>query len=169
MQVYNQDDCLAINGGSDTYFSGGLCSGGHGISIGSVSQGKTVSGVHVQNSRIENSANAIRIKTVQDATEGSVSNVTYQNIALSNITNFGLMIEQDYSKKTGGPSGHPTAGIPITDVTISNVTGTVAKKASPINVVCAKGGCDGWNVSGFNVTGGKPSEKCQNVPKGIQY
>lgn len=34
--VKNQDDCLAINSGTDISFTGGSCSGGHGLSIGSV-------------------------------------------------------------------------------------------------------------------------------------
>lgn len=166
--VYNQDDCLAINSGKNTFFSGGTCSGGHGISIGSVAQGSTVSGVHVENSHVVNSANGIRIKTVENATGGAVNNVTYTGITLENIRNFGMVIEQDYSKKTGGPSGHPTAGIPITDVTINNIRGSVAAKASPLNIVCAPGGCKDWHVSGFGVTGGRPSSKCQNVPAGLK-
>jgi len=31
--VKNQDDCLAINSGTDITFTGGTCSGGHGLSI----------------------------------------------------------------------------------------------------------------------------------------
>ena len=31
--VLNQDDCLAINKGSNIVFQGNTCSGGHGISI----------------------------------------------------------------------------------------------------------------------------------------
>lgn len=34
--IKNQDDCLAINSGTDIEFTGATCSGGHGISIGSV-------------------------------------------------------------------------------------------------------------------------------------
>lgn len=34
--VANQDDCLAINSGTTITFTGGSCTGGHGLSIGSV-------------------------------------------------------------------------------------------------------------------------------------
>lgn len=34
--VYNQDDCVAINSGTNIIFRNGYCSGGHGLSIGSV-------------------------------------------------------------------------------------------------------------------------------------
>lgn len=32
----NQDDCVAVNSGTNIEFTGGTCSGGHGLSIGSV-------------------------------------------------------------------------------------------------------------------------------------
>lgn len=34
--VYNQDDCVAINSGTDITFENSVCSGGHGLSIGLV-------------------------------------------------------------------------------------------------------------------------------------
>ena len=61
-KVYNQDDCVAINSGTDITFTGGLCSGGHGLSIGSVGgrSDNTVSGVTFSSSTVQNSANGIR-------------------------------------------------------------------------------------------------------------
>jgi polygalacturonase len=32
--VYNQDDCVAVNSGTNIVFTSGTCSGGHGLSIG---------------------------------------------------------------------------------------------------------------------------------------
>lgn len=34
--IQNQDDCLAINSGTSITFTGGTCSGGHGLSIGNI-------------------------------------------------------------------------------------------------------------------------------------
>lgn len=68
----NQDDCLAINKGSNIVFQRNTCSGGHGISIvsfdhelvlamkltritkGSISSDATVSGVIIQDNTITN-------------------------------------------------------------------------------------------------------------------
>ena len=50
--VKNQDDCLAINKGSNIVFTGNTCSGGHGISIGSISSDATVSGITITNNKI---------------------------------------------------------------------------------------------------------------------
>jgi len=84
--VYNQDDCLAVNSGTDITFSGAYCSGGHGISIGSVGgrDDNVVDTVTITNSQIVNSDNGVRIKTVYGAT-GSVKGVTYSGITLTNI------------------------------------------------------------------------------------
>jgi polygalacturonase len=163
--VKNQDDCLAINSGSDITFTGGSCSGGHGISIGSVGgrSDNDVKNVKILSSTIANSDNGVRIKTVYGAT-GSVSGVTYKDITLSNIAKFGIVIEQDY--QNGSPTGTPTAGVPITGLTVQNVVGTVAAKGTDVYILCAKGACSGWTWSGNSVTGGQKSSKCLNVPAG---
>lgn len=102
--VHNQDDCLAVNSGSDIMFTGGSCTGGHGLSIGSVGgrDNNDVSNVRIEKSSIAASQNGVRIKTVYGAT-GSVKNVTYSDITLSGITKYGIVIEQDY--ENGSPTG----------------------------------------------------------------
>ncbi|KAG8625366.1 hypothetical protein KVT40_007117 [Elsinoe batatas] len=163
--VKNQDDCLAINSGTDISFTDGTCSGGHGLSIGSVGgrDDNTVKNIVISNSKISNSQNGVRIKTVYDAT-GSVSNVTYSGITLSNITKYGIVLEQDY--ENGSPTGTPTTGVPITDLTLNGVTGSVSSSATPIYILCGKGSCSGWTWKGVAVTGGKKSTKCLNIPSG---
>jgi polygalacturonase len=92
--VYNQDDCVAINSGTNLYFSSTClasaharvvltgsvpdmyCNGGHGLSIGSVGgrSDNTVKNVTFVDSQILNSQNGVRIKAVSGAT-GSISGV----------------------------------------------------------------------------------------------
>jgi polygalacturonase len=85
--VYNQDDCLAVNSGTDITFTGGYCSGGHGLSIGSVGgrDDNVVDTVKILDSQIVNSDNGVRIKAVSGAT-GKITGVTYSNIKLSNVS-----------------------------------------------------------------------------------
>lgn len=161
--VKNQDDCLAINSGTNITFTGGTCSGGHGLSIGSVG-GRTnnvVKTVSITNSKISDSDNGVRIKTVSGAT-GSVSGVTYSGITLSNIAKYGIVIEQDY--ENGSPTGTATTGVPITDLTISKVSGTVASTGTNVYILCGKGSCSDWTWSSNSVKGGKTSSKCTNIP-----
>ncbi|KAK5124814.1 hypothetical protein LTR85_001527 [Meristemomyces frigidus] len=162
---YNQDDCVAINSGTGITFTGGTCSGGHGLSIGSVGgrSDNTVETILFENSEVKNSANGVRIKTVYDAT-GSVSGVTYKSITLSGITSYGIVIEQDY--KNGSPTGTPTTGVPITDLTLDGIEGTVESTATDIYILCGDGSCSDWTWESIDVTGGKTSTKCENIPSG---
>ena len=144
-------------------FTGGTCSGGHGLSIGSVGgrSDNDVENVTIENSSVSNSENGIRIKTVYDAT-GSVKGVTFKDIKLSGITKYGIVFEQDY--ENGSPTGTPTTGVPITDLTVSSVTGSVGSSATDIYILCGKGSCSDWTWSGVSITGGKKSSTCSNVP-----
>ncbi|KAJ1534542.1 hypothetical protein HK096_003722 [Nowakowskiella sp. JEL0078] len=103
--VANQDDCLAVNSGSNINFLTNSCSGGHGISIGSVKTGNVVSGVTVTGCTIANSDNGVRIKVYNDATSASVDTITYQDITLSSIAKYGIIIQQDYTNS--GATGTP--------------------------------------------------------------
>ncbi|KAK7532172.1 glycoside hydrolase [Phyllosticta citribraziliensis] len=162
-KVYNQDDCLAINSGTDITFTGGYCSGGHGLSIGSVGgrDDNTVSNVKITNTKVVDSDNGVRIKTVYDAT-GKVSGVTYSGITLSNIAKYGIVIEQDY--ENGSPTGEPTTGVPITGLTVENVKGSVSSDAVPIYILCGSGSCSDWTWTGNSITGGEKSSKCSGIP-----
>ncbi|KAF1360794.1 putative extracellular polygalacturonase [Lizonia empirigonia] len=161
--IKNQDDCLAINSGTNIHFVGGTCSGGHGLSIGSVGgrSNNAVKDVVIENSSISNSVNGVRIKTVSDAT-GSVSNVTYKDITLSNITQYGIVIQQDY--ENGHPTGKPTTGVPITGINITGVTGSMASEGVNTYILCGTGSCADWDWSGNSITGGVKSPSCSNVP-----
>ncbi|KAK9851838.1 hypothetical protein MYU51_009403 [Penicillium brevicompactum] len=163
--VYNQDDCLAINSGTDITFTGGLCSGGHGLSIGSVGgrSDNDVANVVIESSEVRDSQNGVRIKTVYDAT-GSVKNITYKDITLSGITKYGVVIEQDY--ENGSPTGTPTDGVPITDLTLDGVGGSVESGATNVYILCATGACYDWTWKSVSVTGGKTSSACKNLPSG---
>lgn len=61
-KVMNQDDCVAINSGTNLVFKDNTCSGGHGISIGSISDAKVVSGVTISGNTVTNSMYGMRIK-----------------------------------------------------------------------------------------------------------
>ncbi|KAI0967338.1 endopolygalacturonase 4 [Xylaria arbuscula] len=164
--VYNQDDCVAINSGTGITFTNGYCSGGHGLSIGSVGgrDDNTVSNVNFTLSTVTNSVNGIRIKTIEGDT-GSVSNVLYDDITFSSISKYGILIEQNYD---GGDldGGTASSGIPITDLTVKNIVGGGAVSSSGYDVVitCGSGACSGWTWSSVDVTGGTTYSKCTNVP-----
>ncbi|KAJ4391499.1 hypothetical protein N0V93_005117 [Gnomoniopsis smithogilvyi] len=164
--VYNQDDCVAINSGTNIIFRDGYCSGGHGLSIGSVGgrDDNTVDGVQFLTSTVTDSVNGIRIKTIEGDT-GTVTNVEYDDITLESISKYGILIEQNYD---GGDldGGTASSGVPITDLTIKNISGSGAVSSSGYDVVitCGSGSCSSWTWSNVVVTGGKTYGSCTNVP-----
>jgi len=84
--VYNQDDCLAVNSGTDITFTGGYCSGGHGLSIGSVGgrDNNIVDTVKILDSQIVDSDNGVRIKTVSGETgQVKVSTISSEQLESS--------------------------------------------------------------------------------------
>jgi polygalacturonase len=102
--VLNQDDCVAVTSGTNITVQNMVCDGGHGLSIGSIG-GKSnndVSNVLFTNSIVRNSENGARIKT-NSGTTGSVTNIEWSNIQVSNISDYGIDVQQDYLN--GGPTG----------------------------------------------------------------
>ncbi|KAH8671558.1 glycosyl hydrolases family 28-domain-containing protein [Xylariales sp. PMI_506] len=163
IKVYNQDDCVAVTSGTQIIVTNMYCSGGHGLSIGSIGgkSNNTVNGVTFSNSQIVNSQNGCRIKTNSDTT-GLVENITYQNITLSGITTYGIDVQQDYLN--GGPTGDPTNGVIISGVSFIDVTGTATgSSAYDYYILCGSGSCSGFTFSGVSITGGGKGGSC-NYP-----
>jgi galacturan 1,4-alpha-galacturonidase len=158
VHVYNNDDCLAVNSGSDITFKNNYCWGGHGVSIGSVKTGDAVDGVYVSNTQIVNSDNGVRIKVYNDATNAHVNNVHYSDITLSNIAKYGIIIQQDYTNS--GSTGHPGKNAPITDVVLNNVKGTM-KGGEAEYIIC--GNCKTFQFSGISITGASKKSNCTGI------
>lgn len=156
IKVYNQDDCVAVTSGSNVLITGMYCSGGHGLSIGSIGgkSNNTVAGVTFSNSQIVNSDNGCRIKTNYDTT-GSVTDVTYQDITMSGISDYGIDIQQDYLN--GGPTGDPSNGVTISGITFINVTGTVDSDGYDYYILCGDGSCSDFTFEDVDITGGQES------------
>ncbi|KAJ7439970.1 polygalacturonase [Mycena latifolia] len=128
--VKNQDDCVAINSGTGIVIEDSTCSGGHGISIGSIATGKTVDA---------------------DATSASVSGVIYEANTISGITEYGVLITQSYPDNDGTPG----TGAPISAVSFTGGTTNVAVGSSAHRLVVDCGACSGtWDFSNLHATGG---------------
>jgi galacturan 1,4-alpha-galacturonidase len=154
----NQDDCVGILYGSNITFSNNTCSGGskspgHGVSIGSVASGKVVSDVTISGNTITSSVNGLRIKTVYGATSASVTNVVYSNNIASGISQYGVVIEQDY--ENGGPTGTPSSGVTLGPVVFSEGNEiSVTSKGQKVYVLCGAKCTGSWDWSGLTITGG---------------
>ncbi|KDN38857.1 hypothetical protein RSAG8_09263, partial [Rhizoctonia solani AG-8 WAC10335] len=137
-------------------FQRNYCSGGHGISIGSISAGATVTGVQVLNNQIVNNDQALRIKTKSDATDASVSGITFSGNTASGTKRFGVIIDQGYPTTLGAPGN----GVKMSDInfigTVNNIA--VASNAQRVAVNCGTGCTGTWDWSKLTVTGGKAAD-----------
>lgn len=161
--VDNQDDCVAVTSGANITVSDMYCDGGHGLSIGSIG-GKSdnnVTSVVFKDSVIINSENGARIKT-NSGTTGYVHDITYENIAMKNISTYGIDIQQDYLN--GGPTGVPTNGVIIDGVTMRNILGTIQQGADNVYILCGDGSCSNIEFEDVLLFGGK--NVCNYEPKG---
>uniref|UniRef100_A0A0A9X913 endo-polygalacturonase n=1 Tax=Lygus hesperus TaxID=30085 RepID=A0A0A9X913_LYGHE len=161
--VHNQDDCLAINMGSDVVFEDTVCIGGHGISIGSIGfrPNNIVERVTVKHCEVINSTNGIRIKTKTNAT-GWVNDVTYEDVLLKNVSQYGILIHGNYQNRVGNMKEDPTPGVPITNLKVSNVRGTVDPMGT--NVYVALANASNWTWTNIEVSGGSMESTCQGIP-----
>ncbi|CUA78524.1 polygalacturonase [Rhizoctonia solani] len=155
-KIYNQDDCIAINKGSNIVFQRNYCSGGHGISIGSISTGATVTGVQILNNQIINNDQALRIKTKADATGASVSGITFSGNTATGTKKFGVIVDQGYPTTLGAPgNGVTISGINFTG-SLNNIA--VTSSAQRVAVNCGTGCTGTWDWSQLTVTGGKAAD-----------
>ncbi|CAI4044084.1 endo-polygalacturonase SKDI_10G3530 [Saccharomyces kudriavzevii IFO 1802] len=161
--VYNQDDCIAVNSGTTIKFLNNYCYNGHGISIGSVGgrSDNTVNGFWAENNHVINSDNGLRIKTVQGAT-GSVTNVNFITNTISNIKKYGIVIEGDYLN--GKTTGTATGGVPISNLVVKGITGSVNSAAKKVKVLVKN--ASNWQWSGVSISGGSSYSGCSGIPSG---
>jgi polygalacturonase len=79
---------------------------------------------------------------------------------MENTLKYGLVIQQDYLN--GGPTGKPTSGVKISNIVISNVTGTVAPKGRNYYILCGEASCTNMKIDGVSITGGQKGDYCNN-------
>nr|ADU33338.2 endopolygalacturonase [Gastrophysa viridula] len=168
--VKNQDDCIAVNQGTNFLFSNMECSGGHGMSL-SVGTSHEISKNTVRNitfadSVVAKSRNGIHIKTHTNSGQGIIADVTYRNITMTDIWRYAVNVEQDY--KEGSPTGHPVGNIPIEGLTLDNVRGTLTGGESvPVYIICAEGACTDFNWSSVTFDGAANPSNCSLIPHGF--
>jgi len=94
----------------------------------------------------------------------TITRITYENIAVSNISTYGIDIQQDYLN--GGPTGNPTNGVIITGVTMTNITGTAASSAEDYYILCGSGSCSNFTFNDISIVGGAVASSCNLQPQG---
>jgi len=118
--VDNEDDCVAINGGTSTgvkdlLIEGLTCRNGHGISIGSLGSNNAqdiVDGLTVRNTQFYNVKYAARIKSyLVSSNSGHAKNIKYIGITVHSASKPAVCITQHYCNN--GNCGSGTTAFPI--------------------------------------------------------
>ncbi|KAG8703715.1 hypothetical protein FRC09_003996 [Ceratobasidium sp. 395] len=151
--ITNQDDCLALNKGTNIIFQRNTCTGGHGISIGSVDSNAAVKNIQILNNKIVNNDQALRIKTKAAATGSSVSNIVYSGNTATGTKKYGVIIDQSYPSTLSTPGN----GVAMSAINFTGAMNTIAVSSSAQRVAVDCGSqCSGnWDFSKLTVTGGK--------------
>ncbi|XP_057668029.1 polygalacturonase-like [Diorhabda carinulata] len=164
--VLNQDDCIVVNGGSDMVFRNIQCYGTHGLSmsVGNLANEDEDEGVlkniTFTDCLVADGLYGIHLKTKKG--HALITDVTYQNIALSGIQEDGIYINQDY-----GDIGNLSALIEITDLKMINIYGSVQGELTrPVHIVCNENKCSNWTWSDINILG-SGSSYCNFIPSGF--
>jgi galacturan 1,4-alpha-galacturonidase len=150
-----------------------ICNGSHGISVGSLGQyvGEVdiVKNIYTYNVSMSNASDGARIKVwpgVSSALSedlqggggsGSVSNITYDGMVLSNV-DYAIEITQCYGQKNLTLCNQFPSNLTISDISIKNFHGTTSKKYDPLvgYLVCSSPSvCSDINIQ--NVTVKSPS------------
>ncbi|KIY62616.1 glycoside hydrolase family 28 protein [Cylindrobasidium torrendii FP15055 ss-10] len=154
-KVYNQDDCVAIGKGSNIVFKNNYCSGGHGISIGSISTNGYARNVTISDNTVVNNKYGLRIKVKKSATNADVTDVTYSGNTVTGASKYGVLITQSYDEDFGTPG----TGSQLSGINFSGTMNTIAATGDGLKVGVDCGNCTGtWDWSALTVTSGKTSQ-----------
>lgn len=83
-------------------------------------------------------------------------------IKVLGIDKYAVSVQENY------PSGEATANIPITNLTLENVKGTMTgSKSVAFQIICAENGCFDWHFTDVEITGAGQNNICSEVPAGI--
>ncbi|KAF6212818.1 hypothetical protein GE061_010529 [Apolygus lucorum] len=166
--VFNQDDCFVTGGGEDMLVENLTCEGGNGISVGSLGRGADVVKLTIRNSRVINSLSGINIKTEIGAV-GLHRDVTFDNIELKQIHQYGISIYGNY----GNNKAEPTYFV-LDRYTFRNIRGNMAAPGG-VNVWIwlHPNSAKNWRWENVNVVGGKggmfrPPLSCKGIPGNVR-
>ena len=131
---------------------------GHGASIGSVGSG-CVADVVFRNITMVAQEAGCRVKSYITAQRGSVTNVTWENIEMTNV-NQCITVNADYKP---APK-EPKAFVNVSGLRFINVRGTGCDGAAPAQFVCpAEAPCMGIELRNVQLSGKHGTNQCANA------
>ncbi|XP_023016645.1 polygalacturonase [Leptinotarsa decemlineata] len=167
--VFNQDDCIRVERGSNMLISNNYCNGGNGLNVEvgadpEAYEENVVSNITFDYGVIENSTYGIHVKTVKGSGPGLLQNISFSSINMIGIKNYSIRIHQDYPADDNKPEGN----VPIRVLNLKYVTGNMSgSSAVPVDVVCASGACSDWTWSNISIKGNSTPCSMNYEPSGF--
>ncbi|XP_050229436.1 polygalacturonase-like [Mercurialis annua] len=162
------DDCISIGDASQQITVKGVtCGPGHGISIGSLGKYPNegpVSAVFISNCTLSNTDNGLRIKSWPALHNGLASNLRFEDIIMSNVSN-PILIDQMYCPWNRCDKNGQSK-VKISDVSFKNIRGTSTTPVA-VQLICSKGiPCENVKLGNIDLQllgGGTTKSQCSNV------
>lgn len=90
----------------------------------------------------------------------------YQTI-FAGIKKYGINVQEDY--ENGSSTGTAKGNIPITNLKLSSITGSMTGDSSSmaVYILCGSGGCSSWTWSSISITNSVKSNSCNYEPSGF--
>ncbi|KAJ8766862.1 hypothetical protein K2173_009203 [Erythroxylum novogranatense] len=138
------DDCVSMGPGSVNISIFDIkCGPGHGISVGSLGKSEneeSVVGVNVSNCTINGTTNGVRVKTWPGSPVGSASNITFQNIVMTNVSN-PIIIDQKYCPSNSCDISKPSL-VKLSNIVMQNISGTYNNDFAVTLLCSSKAPCE---------------------------
>ncbi|KAF2732943.1 pectin lyase-like protein [Polyplosphaeria fusca] len=183
--IDNGDDCVSFKpNSSDIVVQNLVCTGSHGISVGSLGQyiGETdiVRNIHVHNISMSHASSGARIKVWPGTPSalsgdlqggggsGAVANITFDGMVLQDV-DYAVDISQCYGQKNLTLCREFPANLTIEDVHVRNFRGLTSRKYDPVvgYLVCSSAkACKDIYVENMDVKSpsGKSLYTCGSIP-----
>ncbi|XP_022138060.1 exopolygalacturonase-like [Momordica charantia] len=159
------DDCVSIGPGSvNVSVSDINCGPGHGISVGSLGRYQNemdVVGIRVENCSINGTTNGVRIKTWPGQHSSIATNLTFQNIVMSNVSN-PIVIDQQYCPNHSCKT-HEASNVKLSEIKMRNISGSYNSEFA-VNLQCSSGkACEKIELSYINLTATQPPDQNHQI------
>lgn len=177
ISIVNDDDCIAFKPGASYVTATNItCTGGHGISVGSLGSKSgstdTVSDVYVDGVTMIDTTKAAGIKLYPGGSSHGtavVRNVTFANFVVDGA-DYAFQVQSCYNEDASYCAASPSTA-QLTDIIVSGFSGTTSSKYEPTvaNIDCPAGGTCGIAMSGMTVKApsGTGRYLCANTPSDL--